>query len=139
MPPLEGLWWQDDAADGIDYGRKADMRFVSMIRLPDFVQQADFDWAVEEATRKKKQDFSHAEFFTYEEGLCVQCMHIGRYDDEPATVAQMHRYMAENGYALDRTGERRHHEIYLSDPRKCTAEKLKTVIRQPVIRIEKDG
>lgn len=139
VPPLEGLWWQDDAADGIDYGRKADMRFVSMIRLPDFVQQADFDWAVEEATRKKKQDFSHAEFFTYEEGLCVQCMHIGRYDDEPATVAQMHRYMAENGYALDRTGERRHHEIYLSDPRKCTAEKLKTVIRQPVIRIVKDG
>lgn len=134
VPPLEGFWWQENTA-GIDYNRKEDMSFISVIRLPDFVSRNDFDWAVEEATYKKKQDFSRVEFLTYDEGTCVQCMHIGSYDDEPATVDLMHEYMNANGYELDITTERLHHEIYLSDPRKCDADKLKTVIRHPIKKI----
>lgn len=134
VPPLEGLWWQDDIA-GMDYDRKEDMHFISMIRLPDFVTEEDFAWAVEEAAKKKKQDFSRVEFFTYDEGICVQCMHIGPYDDEPATVEAMHTYANSNGYELDITDTRYHHEIYLSDPRKCDASKLKTVIRNPVRKV----
>ena len=134
VPPLEGLWWQDDIA-GMDYNRKEDMHFISMIRLPDFVTEEDFAWAVEEAAKKKKQDFSRVEFFTYDEGICVQCMHIGPYDDEPATVEAMHTYANSNGYELDITNTRYHHEIYLSDPRKCDASKLKTVIRNPVRKV----
>lgn len=134
VPPLEGLWWQDDIA-GMDYNRKDDMHFISMIRLPDFVTEEDFAWAVEEAAKKKKQDFSRVEFFTYDEGICVQCMHIGPYDDEPATVEAMHKYANSNGYELDITDTRYHHEIYLSDPRKCDASKLKTVIRNPVRKV----
>ena len=131
VPPLEGFWWQDGVR-GIDYARKEQFKWISVIRLPDFVTKADFDWAVAEAVRKKKTDFSCAEFFTYNEGLCVQCMHIGTYDQEPATVEQMHRYMEEQGYALDITDQRLHHEIYLSDARKVAPEKLKTVIRHPI-------
>ena len=134
VPPLEGLWWQDDIA-GMDYNRKEDMHFISMIRLPDFVTEEDFAWAVEEAAKKKKQDFSRVEFFTYDEGICVQCMHIGPYDDEPATVEAMHKYANSSGYELDITDTRYHHEIYLSDPRKCDASKLKTVIRNPVRKV----
>ena len=103
-----------------------------MIRLPDFVTKADFDWAVGVATTKKKTDFSKVEFLTYDEGLCVQCMHIGSYDDEPATVAMMHAFMDQQGYELDITDKRLHHEIYLSDARKVDPEKLKTVIRHPI-------
>lgn len=134
VPPLEGLWWQDgmDGADGIDYARKDDLQWISMIRLPDFVTESDFEWAVKEAERKKKTDFSKAEFLTYDEGLCVQCMHIGPYDDEPETVAAMHEYMEDQGYVLDITNTRLHHEIYLSDARKVAPEKLKTVIRHPI-------
>ena len=106
-----------------------------MIRLPDFVTEEDFRWAVSEAEKKKKQDFSPVEFFTYDEGLCVQCMHIGSYDSEPETVAKMSEYMTENGYAADFSEARLHHEIYLSDPRKCDVSKLKTVIRHPVKKI----
>ena len=131
VPPLEGFWWQD-GIDGIDYSHKESFNWISVIRLPDFVTKAEFDWAVSEATAKKKEDFSQAEFFTYDEGLCVQCMHIGSYDDEPATVETMHRYADEQGYVLDITSDRRHHEIYLSDARKAPPEKLKTVIRHPV-------
>ena len=131
VPPLEGFWWQE-GIEGIDYAHKEDLRWISVIRLPDFVTEADFDWAVKEAARKKKMDFSKVGFLTYDEGLCVQCMHIGSYDDEPATVDKMHRYMEEQGFALDITGERLHHEIYLSDARKVAPEKLKTVIRHPV-------
>lgn len=131
VPPLEGLWWQE-AIKGIDYSRKEDFRFISMIRLPDFVTKEDFDWAVEEAGRKKKEDFSKVEFFTYDEGLCVQCMHIGTYDDEPATVELMHDFMASQGYEPDITDKRLHHEIYLSDARRVAPERLKTVIRHPV-------
>lgn len=132
VPPLEGFWWQDGNKYGIDYNSKDKFNFISMIRLPDFVTKKDFDWAVREATTKKKQDFSKVEFLTYDEGVCVQCMHIGPYDNEPATVDLMHAYMKENGYELDITDTRFHHEIYLSDPRKCDVNKLKTVIRHPI-------
>ena len=131
VPPLEGFWWQEGVV-GVDYSRKDDFNWISVIRLPDFVTREDFEWAVEEATKKKKADFSKVEFFTYDEGLCVQCMHIGPYDDEPATVELMHKYMEEQGYKLDITDERMHHEIYLSDARKVAPEKLKTVIRHPI-------
>lgn len=134
VPPLEGFWRQDGTQD-IDYARKEDFNFISVIRLPDFVAKADFDWAVREATKKKKQDFSKVEFFTYDEGVCVQCLHVGSYDDESKTVALMHEYMKENGYESDITDTRLHHEIYLSDPRKCDASKLKTVIRHPIKKV----
>ena len=131
VPPLEGFWWQDGMT-GIDYNHKEYFKFISVIRLPDFVTKVDFDWAVKTATEKKKADFSKVEFFTYDEGLCVQCMHIGSYDDEPETVALMHEFMEEHGYMLDINEQRLHHEIYLSDARKVAPEKLKTVIRHPI-------
>ena len=137
VPPLEGFWWQD-GVDGVDYTNKANFNFISIIRLPDFVTKADFEWAVVEATRKKKTDFSKVEFFTYNEGLCVQCMHVGSYDDEPATVAAMHEYAQQNGCELDISDIRYHHEIYLSDPRKCEPAKLKTVVRHPIKKKEND-
>ena len=131
IPPLEGFWWQDGVT-GIDYAHKERFQWISVIRLPDFVTKEAYDWAVKEAARKKKLDFSAAEFFRYEEGLCVQCMHLGAYDNEPATMDRMHRFMEEQGYALDITDKRMHHEIYLSDARKVAPEKLKTVIRHPI-------
>lgn len=136
VPPLEGFWWQDGNSNGMDYTNKDSFNFISVIRLPDFVTQKDFDWAIEEATDKKKQDFSKVEFLTCDEGVCVQCMHIGSYDNEPATVELMHRYMTENGYELDITDTRLHHEIYLSDPRRCDVSRLKTVIRHPIKKIK---
>lgn len=132
VPPLEGFWWQDNGKLEIDYNSKDDFNFISVIRLPDFVTKEDFDWAIKEAGEKKKTSFSKVEFLTYDEGLCVQCMHVGSYDDEPDTINKMHDYMLENGYELDTSGKRRHHEIYLSDPRRCAVEKLKTVIRHPI-------
>ncbi len=131
VPPLEGFWWQEGVT-GIDYAHKEIFRWISVIRLPDFVTKADFDSAVNEATKKKKTDFSKVEYITYEEGLCVQCMHIGSYDDEPKTVALMHEYMEQQGFTLDITDQRLHHEIYLNDARKVSSDKLKTVIRHPV-------
>ena len=131
VPPLEGFWWQK-GAEGVDYAHKEDFCWISVIRLPDFVTKAEFDWAVEEAARKKKADFSKVAFWTYEEGLCVQCMHSGPYDDEPATVSMMHAYMERQGYELDISAQRLHHEIYLSDARKTAPGKLKTVIRHPI-------
>ena len=133
VPPLEGFWRQEGVT-GIDYARKEKFRWISVIRLPDFVSRADFDWAVQEATSKKKTDFSAVEFWTCDEGLCVQCMHTGPYDDEPATVERMHRFLEEQGYTLDINDRRLHHEIYLSDARKTAPEKLKTVIRHPIRR-----
>lgn len=132
VPPLEGFWWQENQKGTIDYTKKEDFHFLSLIRLPDFVTKKDFDWAIQEATKKKKQDFSKVEFLTYEEGLCVQCMHIGPYDDEPKTLERMHSYMEEHDYTLDISDTRFHHEIYLSDPRRCEKSKLKTVIRHPI-------
>ena len=131
VPPLEGFWWQDGIG-GVDYSRKADFHWISVIRLPDFVSENDFRWALQEAEGKKKQDFSGVEFLTIEEGLCVQCMHVGSYDDEPSTVQQMHEFMEKEGYELDITDRRLHHEIYLSDVRKVALDKLKTVIRHPI-------
>ena len=134
VPPLEGFWWQEGIA-GVDYAHKERFQWISVIRLPDFVAKEDFDWAVEEATRKKKTDYSKVEFFTYDEGLCVQCMHIGPYDDEPKTIARMHAFMEQEGYALDITDQRMHHEIYLSDARRVAPEKRKTVIRHPIRKV----
>ena len=136
VPPLEGFWWQEGNKSSIDYKSKDKFNFISIIRLPDFVTKKDFDWAIREATNKKKQDFSKVEFLTYDEGLCVQCMHIGSYDDEPNTINLMHEYMIENGYELDITDTRFHHEIYLSDPRRCEISKLKTVVRHPIRKRE---
>ena len=133
VPPLEGFWWQD-GMQGFDREHKENFRWISVIRLPDFVRKEDFEWAAEEAARKKKMDCSKAEFLTYEEGLCVQCMHTGPYDNEPATVALMDRYIDELGCITDITDERFHHEIYLSDARKTAPEKCKTVIRHPIRR-----
>lgn len=134
VPPLEGFWWQEDR-EGVDYGHKEQFSFISVIRLPDFVTKDNVDWAINQASKKKKRDFSKVEFFTYDEGLCVQCMHIGPYDDEPTTVEAMHQFMEEEGYALDITLERMHHEIYLGDVRKTTPEKLKTVLRHPIKKV----
>ena len=132
VPPLEGLWWQKGTTQ-IDYSHKEDFEWISMIRLPDFVTKEEFNWAVLEATEKKQTDFSKVEFFPYMEGLCVQCMHIGSYDDEPATLQLMDDFIRKEGYIPDLSGTRRHHEIYLSDPRRTKPERLRTVIRQPVI------
>ncbi|MBQ5544403.1 MAG: GyrI-like domain-containing protein [Clostridia bacterium] len=131
VPPLEGFWWQEGVR-GIDYAHKETFCWISLIRLPDFVSKPDFDWAVAEATAKKKTDFSKVEFLTYTEGLCVQCMHVGSYDDEPATVVLMRDYIEKNGYAMDITDSRYHHEIYLSDARRVLPEKRKTVLRLPI-------
>lgn len=131
VPPLEGFWWQD-GTEGVDCAHKENFRWISVIRLPDFVTKKDFDWAVAEATRKKKVDFSKVEFLTMEEGLCVQCMHTGSYDSEPSTVQLMHKYAQDQGYELDFSEKRLHHEIYLSDPRKVAPDKNKTVIRHPI-------
>lgn len=133
VPPLEGFWKQE-GVEGVDYSRKEEFQWISVIRLPDFVQKEDVEWAVAEAGRKKKQDFSRVEFLTVEEGLCVQCMHVGPFDDEPATVEIMDRFIQENGYMKDFSDNRMHHEIYLSDARRVPAERLRTVIRHPVKR-----
>lgn len=133
VPPLEGFWWQNGIS-GIDYGKKEEFQWISVIRLPDFVTEDDFRWAVKEAEEKKKQDFSKVEFLTVKEGLCVQCMHVGAFDDEPATIALMDQYIHENGYENDFSEKRLHHEIYLSDARRVAPEKWKTVIRHPVKR-----
>ena len=134
VPPLEGLWWQE-GREGIDYSRKDLFQWISMIRLPDFVTEADFEWARWEAARKKQQDFSRVEFLSWEEGLCVQCMHIGAFDEEPRTIELMDTFLEEQGYANDFSGGRMHHEIYLSDARRVPQEKWRTVIRHPVRKI----
>ena len=137
VPPLEGLWWQE-GIHGVDYTRKKDFRWISLIRLPEFATKETFDWAVRETTEKKQRDFTPVDFFPWEEGLCVQCMHMGPYDDEPATVAAMEAYAREQGYEADFGEGRFHHEIYLSDVRRCKSERLKTVIRYPIKQREKE-
>ncbi|MFR6291960.1 MAG: GyrI-like domain-containing protein [Peptococcaceae bacterium] len=134
MPPLEGFWWQDDVC-GVDYSDKSSFCWISVIRLPDFVSREDFDWAVQTAAKKKKLDCSCAEFLTIEEGLCVQMMHLGPFDEEPQTVALMEQYLEEQGYVTDITEKRLHHEIYMSDARKVAPEKWKTVIRHPIKKV----
>ena len=149
VPPLEGFWWQGeqhpvdaemrtDRTDrrenikGIDYSNKDTFNWISVIRLPDFITEKDFAWAVQTATRKKKIDFSPAEFLTIDEGLCVQIMHQGSFDSEPATVALLEDYLKEQGYENNINEQRLHHEIYMSDARKVAPEKWKTVIRHPI-------
>lgn len=131
VPPLEGLWWQKGRED-IDYAHKENLEWIAMIRLPDFVTKEEFDWAVLEGTKKKKMDFSKVEFFPYNEGMCVQCMHIGSYDEEDKTIGKMNQYLSKKGYVPDISPSRFHHEIYLSDPRRCAVEKRRTVIRHPI-------
>ena len=138
VPPLEGFWWQD-GTDGVNYADKTSFNWISVIRLPDFISGKDIEWAVMTATKKKKTDCSQVKFLTVNEGLCVQIMHIGPYDNEPVTVKLMDDYLAQNGYESDLNSERMHHEIYLSDPRKCLPEKMKTVIRHPVKRLDQFG
>ncbi|MBQ2777818.1 MAG: GyrI-like domain-containing protein [Peptococcaceae bacterium] len=135
VPPLEGFWWQEGVA-GVDYANKDAFQWISVIRLPDFITEKDFAWAVETATKKKKLDCSSAEFLTIDEGLCVQIMHIGAYDNEPETVAVMDAFLEETGYVNDFSETRLHHEIYLSDPRRTAPEKLKTVIRHPIRKVQ---
>ena len=134
VPPLEGFWWQD-GIDGVDYSDKSSFNWISVIRLPDFITQENFNWGVETASKKKKIDCSSAEFLTINEGLCIQIMHIGSYDDEPASVKLMDDYLKENSYSNDINQSRLHHEIYLSDPRKAEPEKWKTVIRHPIKKL----
>lgn len=135
VPPLEGLWYQENT-DGIDYLRKDDFRWISMIRQPEFVTEDVFDAAKAALSRKKPNlDISKARYMRYTEGLCIQLMHKGPYDDEPASIARLKSFAEENGYAEDFSAGRYHHEIYLSDPRKCASEKLRTVIRHPVVKI----
>ena len=133
VPPLEGFWWQNNV-EGVDYADKSSFNWISVIRLSDFVSKTDFEWAVETATKKKKIDCSSAEYLTIDEGLCVQIMHLGPFDDEPKSVALMDTYIDENGYKNDINDIRLHHEIYLSDARKVAPEKWKTVIRHPIIK-----
>lgn len=134
VPPLEGFWWQEDVK-GVDYGNKDSFNWISVIRLPDFITKENFDWAVSTATKKKKLDCSSAEFLTIDEGLCVQIMHIGSFDDEPESVAKMDAYLVEKGYENDLNDTRLHHEIYMSDARKVAQEKWKTVIRHPIKKV----
>lgn len=134
VPPLEGLWWQPDTV-GIDYAHKEKFEWIAMICLPEFVTRQVFDWAVKQATEKKKKDFSKAEFLTYDEGVCVQCMHIGPYDSELETIRTMDDFAAQQGYEVELTVQRFHHEIYLSDPRRAKPEKLRTVVRHPVRKV----
>lgn len=138
VPPLEGFWWQD-GTDGVNYADKTSFNWISVIRLPDFISGKDIEWAVRTATKKKKTDCSQVKFLTVNEGLCVQIMHIGPYDNESVTVKLMDDYLAQNGYENDLNSERMHHEIYLSDPRKCLPEKMKTVIRHPIKRLDQFG
>ena len=134
VPPLEGFWWQDGVC-GVDYSRKSEFNWISVIRLPDFITKEDLDWAIRTVSEKKKLDCSAAEFLTVEEGLCVQMMHIGSYDDEPESVALMDSFIRQNGYENDLNKSRLHHEIYLSDARKTAPDKLKTVIRHPIRKL----
>lgn len=131
VPPLEGLWWQENCME-IDYAHKERFSWISMIRLPEFVTKEEFNWAVREAAAKKHSDFSKVEFFTYQEGLCVQCMHVGSYDEEPATLRRMNEFLSREGYSPACSGTRFHHEIYLSDPRRTQTQRLRTVIREPI-------
>ena len=131
VPPLEGFWWQD-GIKGIDHNNKDAFNWISVIRLPDFISERDFAWAVQTAAKKKKIDCSPAEFLTIDEGLCVQIMHLGSFDSEPATIALMEGYIKEQGFVNDLSEQRLHHEIYMSDARRVAPEKWKTVIRHPI-------
>ena len=131
VPPLEGFWWQD-GDQGIDFTRKDRFHFVSCIRMPDFVDWATFNWAVQTASTKKQLDLTNVEFLTLDEGRYAQIMHVGTYDEEAATIAKLTDFVTQNDLQPDYSATRRHHEIYLSDPRRTKPENCKTVIRIPV-------
>jgi len=131
VPPLEGLWWTGDVSM-VDFADKSAFRWISMLRVPDFVESDDVEWAKQEVLRKKGLDCTALYFMGFEEGLCVQVMHIGPYDTEPASLAVVDRFIEAKGYVKDITSARRHHEIYLSDPRKCSPDKMRTVLRIPI-------
>ncbi len=131
VPPLEGLWEMSGGRAGVDYGDKAGFVWTAMICQPEFVTEEVFRWAAASVAEKKGLDPAPARLYRYDEGDCVQCMHLGAYDDEPATMARMDAFLAENGLSPD-YGARRHHEIYLSDPRKTAVEKRRTILRAPV-------
>jgi hypothetical protein len=132
MPPLEGLWWFGDGARDVLTADKRLYRWTAMIRQPEFVTPEFFQWAAGEVRRKKKLDTDRARLQRFTEGLCVQCMHIGPYAEEPATVERMHAYAEAQGLLGDLSDARKHHEIYLGDPRRAAPEKMRTVLRQPV-------
>lgn len=131
VPPLEGFWWQE-GVQGVNYADKSSFQWISVIRLPDFVSKEHFHWGVKTASAKKKLDGSLAEFFTFEEGLCAQILHVGPFDEEPESVEKLERFMEDHSYTTDFNEKRWHHEIYLSDFRKVSKEKLKTIIRHPI-------
>ena len=141
VPPLEGLWWQENCTE-IDYEHKESFRWISMIRQPEFVTEDVFQWACMEVNTKKGIDTAKAKFIEFEEGLCVQTMHVGSYDNEPETIEKLENFIQENnlrndiGRKLENGMIRRHHEIYLSDPRRTATKNLKTVIRIPVVKGE---
>lgn len=133
VPPLEGLWWTDNTITD-DFTDKSAFRWIAMIRVPDFVEDDDVGWAKREVCRKKGLDCSSLYHMSFEEGLCSQIMHTGSYDTESMSLDAIDRYIESNGYLKDITPSRRHHEIYLSDPRKCSPEKMKTVLRIPIAK-----
>jgi len=131
VPPLEGFWWYEGKTKPKN---KSKNNWLSIIRLPEYVNKKVFEWACKEVKSKKNLDTGKAQFIKIKEGLCVQCMHIGSYDDEPKTLKMIDKFIEENGLTNDISGTRRHHEIYLSDPRKTDVSKLKTVLRIPVMK-----
>lgn len=135
VPPLEGLWWNEKNKK-VDYHYKEKFQWISMIRQPEFMTEEVFQWAKEELKKKKGVDTSKAEYREWKEGLCVQIMHLGSYDNEPETIRKIEEYIENNHLKNDIDGKlkRKHHEIYLSDPRRVAEKNLKTVIRIPVIR-----
>ena len=133
VPPLEGFWRQEGIT-GVDYANKAAFHWISVLRLPDFVTAEELRWAADEAKRKKGLNCAAAEYLTVDEGLCVQMLHVGPYDDEPASLERMDAFVREQGCENDLSGTRLHHEIYLSDPRKTAPEKRRTVLRHPIRR-----
>ncbi len=131
VPPLEGFWWIDNL-EGMDYNRKDDLEWITVLRLPEFITEKDFQWAINQVSTKKGIDCSKVEFFSYDEGLCVQMMHLGHFDNETETVELMQAFIKEEGYVEDFGGGRMHHEVYISDIRKSAPEKWKTVVRHPI-------
>ena len=135
VPPLEGFWWvEDECFDGLNITNKDDLCWYSMIRQPEFVTKEVFERAKEKFKKKNNDvDFSNTFFKEIEEGLCVQIMHIGSYDDEKFSIEKMNSFIEKEGYKNDFSKERLHHEIYLSDPRRVkNINNLKTVIRHPI-------
>lgn len=130
VPPLEGLWWTPGPFELFE---RADWLWSAMIRQPEFVNSETLAWAKEQSAKKKPDiDTSVVTLTELTEGDCVQMMHIGPFATEPETLAAMHAYMEAQGLRDDVGSVRKHHEIYLNDPRKTAPDKLKTVLRHPV-------